>query len=241
MAMIEALLRLAINRNASDLHIGANLAPVLRINGNLIKADENIAIIDPTEAEAFATELTSPVQYARFEEQGEVDFAYSLFDPDHNESNRFRINLYRNMGMINLAIRLLPRRIPSVFQLGLPEEIRNLARLYRGLVIVSGQTGSGKSTTLAALIDQINKERHCHIVTLEDPIEYVHAQKLSVIHQREVYSDTASFSSGLRAALRQDPNVILVGEMRDNETIAAAITAAETGHLVLATLHTGDA
>lgn len=238
--MIKKLLQVAVDKKASDLHLGTNTFPRCRINGTFTSVDDVLPITESTEMDTFAKALTSPEQYCRFLEQGEVDFSYSLID-NSGVLNRFRINLYKSMDMTNLAIRLLPKRVPTINQLGHPEIVKKLARLHRGLIIVSGQTGSGKTTTLASMIDLINKERYCHIVTLEDPIEYVHTPALSVIHQREVHTDTSSFYSGLRAALRQDTNVILVGEMRDNETIATAISAAETGHLVFASLHTGNA
>jgi len=169
-------------------------------------------------------------------ERGEIDLAYSL-----PGVSRFRVNVFHQRGSVGAAIRLIPRNIPDLERLGLPPVVAELAERQHGLVLVTGPTGSGKSTTLAAMVDRINRERSCHIITLEDPIEYLHQHRRSIVNQREVGADTRSFASALRAALRQDPDVILVGEMRDLETIATAITAAETGHLVLATLHTSSA
>jgi twitching motility protein PilT len=169
-------------------------------------------------------------------ENGEADFSWGL-----PSVGRFRINVYRQRGTLSAAVRLIPYRIPDLEQLGLPESVRGLAAKQRGIILVTGPAGSGKSTTLASLVDLINSQRSCHIITIEDPIEYLHSHKRSIVDQREVGSDTKSFSLALRAALRQDPDVILVGEMRDLETMATAITAAETGHLVLASLHTASA
>jgi twitching motility protein PilT len=166
-------------------------------------------------------------------ERGEFDFSYS--SPGRG---RYRVNAYRQRGSLGMALRIIPHEIPSMQQLGLPPVLSDLARLPRGLILVTGPTGSGKSTTLATMIDQINKERKVHILTLEDPIEYLHSHKRSIVNQREIGSDSRSFTSALRGALREDPDVILVGEMRDLDTISIAITAAETGHLVLSTLHT---
>jgi twitching motility protein PilT len=172
-------------------------------------------------------------QYQQLMERGEFDFSYS--SPGRG---RYRVNAYRQRGSLGMALRIIPLEIPSMQQLGLPPVLSDLARLPRGLILVTGPTGSGKSTTLATMIDQINKERKVHILTLEDPIEYLHSHKRSIVNQREIGSDSRSFTSALRGALREDPDVILVGEMRDLDTISIAITAAETGHLVLSTLHT---
>mgnify|MGYP003586495305 CR=1 FL=1 len=231
---IDDLLYEAVNRKASDLHVTVGAAPTLRINGNLQALDR--PIITPVDTERLFRDITSPEQRDWFCQTGELDTVY--FIP---QLSRFRVNAFRQRGTTALSIRIIPQFIPTLEALGHPEVLKRLATKSRGLVLVTGATGCGKSTTLAAMIDFINKERYCHILTLEDPIEYMHSHKRSIVNQREIHSDTKSFSHALRAALREDPDVILVGEMRDAETIGIAITAAETGHLVLATLHTSDA
>ncbi|NPV28502.1 MAG: type IV pilus twitching motility protein PilT [Firmicutes bacterium] len=228
------LLRLTARRGASDLHLTVGIPPVLRLNGYLVPLEFPPLTVPDTEK--IARSLLTEEQWKRFISEGEIDLAYSL-----PGVSRFRVNAYRQRGSCALAIRVVPTRVPTFEELGLPEVVKSLARRPKGLILVTGPTGSGKTTTLAAMIDLINNERHCHIITLEDPIEYIHQHRKSIVNQREIGADTASFASGLRAALRQDPDVILVGEMRDLETIATAITAAETGHLVLSTLHTVDA
>lgn len=232
--MIEELLAQAVSLGASDLHISVGIPPFLRINGELtaVGSDE----LDNVETFHMAQKLMGEKNYRRFEEFGEVDFSYTAA-----EGNRFRVNVYRQSDSVAIAIRLIPKVIPTFQELHLPKIMADLAMLPRGLVLITGPTGSGKSTTLAAMIDYINRNRREHIITLEDPIEYKHEHITSIIHQREVNSDTKNFANGLRAALREDPDVILVGEMRDAETMGTAITAAETGHLVLATLHTSGA
>lgn len=221
----------------SDLHLTVNSFPIVRINGDLkpyIKYQHCIlSYNDLTEICRF---LLNENQYQIFLEKGEVDFSYSMLTV-----GRFRVNAYRQRGAIGLALRIIPNQVPSINQLGLPQVITDLSMKKNGLILCTGPTGSGKSTTLASMLDLINQTRTCHIVTLEDPIEYLHSHKKSLLHQREIGSDTFSFANGLRSALRQDPDVILVGEMRDLETISIAIEAAETGHLVFATLHTNDA
>ncbi|MCM3627149.1 type IV pilus twitching motility protein PilT [Paenibacillus glycanilyticus] len=219
---------------ASDLHLSVGNVPAFRINGELRKLGDNI--LTAQAAEAMAASLMTSDQAEKLRLNGEVDFSLAL--PGYC---RFRINVYKQRGFVSLAARTISTQIPSFEQLQLPPSLASLSEKPQGLILVTGPTGSGKSSTLAALIDHINQTQAKHIVTLEDPIEFVHKSQSSVIDQREVGQDTGSFSSGLRAALRQDPDVILVGEMRDLETISAAITAAETGHLVLATLHTTDA
>ncbi|MCL6450771.1 MAG: type IV pilus twitching motility protein PilT [Acetobacteraceae bacterium] len=231
---IDELLRQAVELGASDLHLTVESPPVIRINGELCPLGTQA--LAPEDTQRMAEELLEPRLRGRFEELGEVDFSYSL-----HGVGRFRVNAYRQRGTVALALRVIPSRIPGFEELGLPPVLAALARKNAGLVLVTGPTGSGKSTTLAAMIDLINNERKCHVITLEDPIEYLHRHRRSVIVQREIGVDSASFASALRAALRQDPDVILVGEMRDLETISIALTAAETGHLVLATLHTPDA
>ncbi len=232
--MIDELLEEAVTRNVSDVHLTVGLPPVFRINGVLRKTDKPVL----TNADTFniAEEMMDEKRHQQFQEKGEVDFSYVL--PD---GNRFRVNFFRQSNSIAAVIRLIAKDIPTFEQLNLPSVMADLAMLPRGLVLVTGPTGSGKSTTLAAMIDNINRKRREHIITLEDPIEYKHTHINSIVNQREVNSDTKTFANGLRAALREDPDVILVGEMRDSETISTAITAAETGHLVLATLHTSDA
>lgn len=234
MLSLEELMVLAGEKKASDIHLTVESPPVLRINGSL----EQIQMEKLSQADlnTFAHSLMDEKQAEHFAENGESDLSYSL-----PGVGRYRVNLFRQRGSIGIVIRLIPFIIPSPEDLGLPPVSIELAKLHKGLVLVTGPTGSGKSTTLASLIDYINQTRACHVVTIEDPIEYLHRHKLSLVNQREVGNDTHSFTNALRAVLRQDPDVILVGEMRDLETIATAVTAAETGHLVFSTLHTNDA
>lgn len=234
LARMLDLLKQAHESKASDLHLSCGSPPVLRVHGTLQLIGEQSLTAEETRA--IAESILSTSQIERFQEAGEIDFSYEL-----EGCSRFRINAYRQRGRVSVAIRTIPTAIPSLEQLQLPSIISTLALKPQGLVLVTGPTGSGKSSTLAAMINYINRKEKKHIVTLEDPIEFLHTHASSIIDQREVGSDTKSFSNGLRAALRQDPDVILVGEMRDLETIAAAVTAAETGHLVFATLHTSDA
>ena len=232
--MLFDLLQQARNLKASDVHLQAGCAPNLRVQGYLKKLPAPIMT-----QEQLAGVLRSVLTEAAWEKLlrlGEVDAACS-----DSAGRRYRLNAYRQSGRYALAVRLLESTIPSCEELGLPANVQRLAELEQGLVLVVGATGSGKSTTLAALVQCMNRERALHIITLEDPIEYVYPQGQAFISQREVGRDTESFASGLRSALRQDPDVILVGELRDSETMAIALTAAETGHLVLATLHTQDA
>lgn len=219
---------------ASDLHLSVGSVPIMRIHGQLTAQSEELLTAEDTLTAAGM--LLTEEQQNHFRAKGEFDFSYSL-----GNTARYRINIYRQKGSVSIAIRLITSQIPTVEQLGLPPLLKTLTEKPQGLVLVTGPTGSGKSSTLAAMIGHINRHQSRHIVTLEDPIEYVHTHGRSLINQREVGSDTASFASGIRAALRQDPDVLLVGEMRDLETISAAVTAAETGHLVFATLHTTDA
>ncbi|SFE97442.1 twitching motility protein PilT [Paenibacillus catalpae] len=232
--LIFDLLKQAHELRASDLHLSVGNAPTFRINGELRKLGDSA--ITAKEAEAMALRLLTSEQEDKLRMTGEVDLSLAL--PGYC---RFRLNVYKQRGCISLAARTIPTQIPTIEQLQLPLSLASLSDKHQGLILVTGPTGSGKSSTLAALIDHINRTQAKHIVTLEDPIEFIHTSQSSIIDQREVGQDTGSFSTGLRAALRQDPDVILVGEMRDLETISAAITAAETGHLVLATLHTTDA
>ena len=222
---LETLIHDALERNASDIHLTVGEPPIFRLDGELTNFGE-----DPlTEADttAYVQELITPGLLKEFHELGEADFAVTYHD-----LVRMRCNVFRQRGMTSLALRLLPLRIATAEELGLPPVVVAQADKPRGLVLVTGPTGSGKSSTLAALLDHINHTQRRHIITLEEPIEYLHASDQCIINQREVGADTGSFAAGLRAALRQDPDVILVGEMRDLETISTAITAAETGHLV---------
>lgn len=232
--MIDDLLRQAVVLGASDVHLTVGLPPVFRINGILKKME--LPLLANADTFHIAEELMDEKRHKQFLEAGEVDFSHVIAD-----GSRFRVNIFRQSSSVAAVIRLIAREIPTFEQLHLPPIMADLAMLPRGLVLVTGPTGSGKSTTLAAMINHINQNRRDHIITLEDPIEYKHTHINSIVNQRELNSDTMTFANGLRAALREDPDVILVGEMRDPETIATAITAAETGHLVLATLHTSDA
>jgi twitching motility protein PilT len=232
---INELLKTAISENASDLHIKVGSPPIMRVTGDLLPvvSEERIS---QQEAMKIAFAVMSPGQREVFKQKNELDLAYSV-----PGLGRFRCNVFIQRGTIGLVFRVIPMRIPSMEELNLPEVLQKIAMEERGLVLVTGTTGSGKSTTLATMIDFINMNRTCNIITIEDPIEYLHRDKKSIVNQREVGGDTESFGRALRSALRQDPDVILVGEMRDFETIQTALTAAETGHLVFSTLHTIDA
>ena len=243
---MKRLLQSAIANNASDLLMTVGSRPTLRINGLL----QSLAMepLMPIDTKRLLFSVLNPTQRAHFEDEKEIDFALTIsISRNHGEKTkeptpfRFRVNGFYQRGNVAVAIRIIPTIIPSPEQLGLPKALVRLTDKAHGLILITGPTGHGKSTTMASLIDRINKARACHIITVEDPIEYVHANKESVIEQREVYADTLSFSNALKYVLRQDPDVILVGEMRDPETMATALTAAETGHLVMATLHTNDA
>ncbi len=233
-AHIDELLELVVEYNSSDLHLAVGLPPIIRIDGELKKT--RYEPLTAPIAQRMIYDILTDDEIQRFETDLELDCSYSLTD-----IARFRVNVFRDRGTVAGAFRLIPRQIPTIQELGLPPVLEDLARRVRGLLLVTGPTGSGKSTTLAAMIDQINTERPEHIVTIEDPIEYLHEHKKCIINQREVGHDTHSFQNALRAALREDPDVLLVGEMRDLETIKLAITCAETGHLVMATLHTNNA
>ena len=227
------ILKKAVQQEASDIHLTVGIEVMIRINGRLEKlSSEKLSIAD---LEEFMAELLSEDEKREFEEQGEVDFAYHLDD------YHFRVNAFQQQGNPAAALRILPGEIPQLDKLGVPSTLKEIIKKPRGLFLVTGPTGSGKSTTLAAMINRINQQKDKHIITLEDPIEYIHNHQKSIINQRQVGKDTKSFAQGLRAALRQDPDIILVGEMRDLETISTALKAAETGHLVLATLHTNGA
>lgn len=232
---VNDLLKLAVERGASDLHLKVGSLPQCRIHGILQTLTDDPRVDHETMVE-MAASIMSNAQRQRFKDAQEVDLAYSV-----KGLGRFRCNVFQQRGTIGIVIRVIPYGVKSVVDLGLPEVLKKVAEEERGLVVVTGTTGSGKSTSLAAMIDHINQTRASHIITIEDPIEYLHRDVRSVINQREVGSDTRSFAYALRSALRQDPDVILVGEMRDLETIETALHAAETGHLVFSTLHTLDA
>jgi twitching motility protein PilT len=232
---INELLRTAHSMGASDIHLKVGSNPIVRINGELCPlADENRLSQEDTLKVAYT--VMSPGQREIFKKKNDIDLAYSV-----PGLGRFRCNIFIQRGTIGLVFRLIPMKIPTLEELFLPDILRKIAMEERGLILVTGTTGSGKSTTIATMIDHINSNRTDHIMTIEDPIEYLHRDKRSIVNQREVGNDTESFGKALRASLRQDPDVILVGEMRDFETIQTALTAAETGHLVFSTLHTIDA
>lgn len=228
---IEEVLKRASEEGASDVHFTAGLPPKMRLNGSLVSMPYESLTGEDTMAAA--KEIMSQEQFDHFMEKGEYDMSLSL-----KEAGRYRVNVFRQQGAAALAFRLVRSEIPSPEELGIPSSVIDLYNRKRGLILVTGPTGSGKSTTLASIIHKVNLCRDAHIITLEDPIEYVHTHKMSMVNQREIGSDTQSYANGLKAALREDPDVLLVGEMRDYETISVAVTAAETGHLVLSTLHT---
>lgn len=230
---ITSYFKQAIEQNASDLHLAAGSIPALRIGGELIKL--NHGLVENEDLKQAIASLINQKTMEKFERKRELDFSQEFF------GSRFRVNLHYQEGKIGLTARLVPKVIPGPEELGFDEVIYKLTHLKDGLILVTGPSGSGKSTTLACVIDIINKERRANIVTIEDPIEYLFKEEQSIIEQRELGHDTMSFASALKYALRQDPNIIMLGEMRDKETIAAALTAAETGHLVISTLHTSTA
>ena len=232
---IEILLEEVVRKRASDLHLQVGLPPMLRIDGALVPATNQPALNEAM-VETLVFQILSVEQKQILEKDKEFDFSFSFGD-----LGRFRVNAFHERGNLAAALRLIPNEMKTVHELGMPSVVNSFADFPRGLVLVTGPTGSGKSTTLAALIDKINSERATHIITIEDPIEFTHRSKRSVVVQREVHYDTYSFGAALRSSLRQDPDVVLIGEMRDLETISAAITIAETGHLVFATLHTNSA
>ena len=231
MATLEGILQTANDAKASDIHLTVGVPPKMRVNGALI--DMDFPPLEPDDTLAISIHIMNQAQRDAFEERGEYDMSLTM--PGYG---RYRVNVFKQRGSVAMALRLVGTEIPNHEDLGIPESVVNLYQRKRGLILVTGPTGSGKSTTLASLIDKINEHRDAHIITLEDPIEYLHTHKLSMVNQREIGADTRSFANALRAALREDPDVILVGEMRDLETIEIAVRAAETGHLVLSTLHT---
>ena len=233
MNLIE-LLSIGVEKNASDVHLTVGIPPTYRIDGALISLVERKLTAEDTLY--LVKQALNETRMNKLDETGEIDFSYSI-----PSIGRFRVNAFKQRGSYAMVLRIIPLEIPLMDELGLPTILNDLSKLPRGLILVTGPTGSGKTTTLASIINKINSERRCHIITLEDPLEYLHKHKKSIVNQREVGSDTLNFANGLRGALREDPDVILVGEMRDLETISTAITAAETGHLVLSTLHTNGA
>jgi twitching motility protein PilT len=234
MQTLPELLQTMVQMEGSDLHITTNTPPQVRVHGHLTRLEGGA--LTPSETKQLAYSVLTDAQKKRFEETLELDFSFGI-----KGLARFRVNMFNQRGAVGAVYRLIPERIRSFQELSLPPVLATLAERPRGLVLVTGPTGSGKSTTLAAMIDKINKERHDHILTIEDPIEFVHQHQSCLVNQREVHSDTESFSNALRAALREDPDIVLIGEMRDLETVEAALRIAETGHLTLATLHTNSA
>jgi len=232
---LRALLEEMIQKDASDLHITAAERPKLRVDGDIVDSSA-LEVLTPKDTLQLAYSVLTENQKKRFETDDELDFSFGI-----QNLARFRGNVFKQRGCVAMVIRMIPFNVRTFQELGLPAVIAKLAERPRGLILVTGPTGSGKSTTLAAIIDKINKERKGHIITVEDPIEFIHRHQSCLVNQREIGTDTKSFASALKYALREDPDVILVGEMRDLETVGAALTIAETGHLVLATLHTNSA
>ena len=232
--LIEELLETAVSKGASDIHISTALPPVFRIDGKLVRTNMEALTVENVESLIFP--ILNNEQRRKLEQDWELDMSYGI-----HGLGRFRVNVYKNNGTYAAAFRTINTEVPSFEKLGLPPIVRKITERPRGLILVTGPTGSGKSTTLASMIDYINETRNEHILTIEDPIEFIHQSKKSVVHQRELGQDTRSFANALRSALREDPDIILVGELRDLETISLAITAAETGHLVMGTLHTSSA
>jgi twitching motility protein PilT len=234
MASLPDLLKTVVELDGSDLHIATNTPPQIRVNGHLQRLQG--PDMQPAETKQLVYSVLTDLQKKRFEETMELDFSFGI-----RGLARFRCNVFNQRGAVGAVYRLIPEKVRTFGELGLPAVVATLSDRPRGLVLVTGPTGSGKSTTLAAMLDKVNSERHDHILTIEDPIEYIHQHKNCLVNQREVHSDTASFSNALRAALREDPDIVLIGEMRDLETVEAALKIAETGHLTFATLHTNSA
>jgi twitching motility protein PilT len=231
---MDDLLQVVVDEGASDLHIRVGVPPVIRLHGSMVPMD--LPVLTPEDTEMLMKSITSEAHIQKVREQGGTDFGFAF-----GEMARFRVSVFKERGNHGLVLRQIPNKLMSLEQIGLPPSIKDLLFRPRGLILVTGPTGSGKTTTLASMVDVINQERDCHIITVEDPIEYYHPHKKSVVTQREIGVDVPDFAEALRRGLRQDPDCILVGEMRDLETMEAAITAAETGHLVFATLHTTGA
>ncbi len=234
MATLPELLKTTVEMHGSDLHLTTDSPPQVRVHGELERLP--LPVMTPAETKTLVYSVLTDAQKKRFEESLELDFSFGI-----RGLARFRCNVFNQRGAVAAVYRLIPEKIPQFGELGLPPVLANLADRPRGLVLVTGPTGSGKSTTLAAMLNKINGERHAHILTIEDPIEYIHQHKNCLVNQREVHSDTNSFSAALRAALREDPDIVLIGEMRDLETVESALKIAETGHLTFATLHTNSA
>src|SRR5262245_39170925 len=234
MTTLPELLKTTVEMKGSDLHITTDSPPQVRVNGDLQPLPQ--PKLSPVDTKQLVYSVLTDIQKKRFEESLELDFAFGI-----RGLARFRCNVFNQRGAVGAVYRLIPEKIRSFSELGLPPVLATLAERPRGLVLVTGPTGSGKSTTLAAMLDKINKERHDHILTIEDPIEFVHQHHGCLVNQREVHSDTQSFAMALRAALREDPDIVLIGEMRDLETVEAALKIAETGHLTFGTLHTNSA
>lgn len=229
---LQQIISTAIKNGASDIHLTPGTPPVIRCSGELLRIGDDK--LTPDDTLALAKEIFEINDYSeKFEKRGEADFSFAI-----SKMGRFRVNVFKQRGSVAIAIRTIPVEIPDIGYLELPESVVKLTSKTRGLVLVTGPTGAGKSTTLAALINKINAERNCHIITLEDPIEYLHKHQVGIVNQREIGIDSESFANALRSALREDPDVIMIGEMRDEETISTALTAAETGHMVFGTLHT---
>jgi twitching motility protein PilT len=235
MTTLPELLKTLVDMGGSDLHIATSTPPQVRVNGELQRL--KLAELTPSETKQVVYSVLTDAQKKRFEETMELDFSFGI----KTLAARFRCNVFTQRGAVGAVYRLIPEKIRSFGELGLPPVLATLADRPRGLILVTGPTGSGKSTTLAAMLDKINAERHGHILTIEDPIEYIHQHKNCLVNQREVHSDTVSFSIALRAALREDPDIVLIGEMRDLETVESALKIAETGHLTFGTLHTNSA
>lgn len=231
---LENLLQLAVDERASDLHFSVGVPPMLRVDGQLSPVE--MPPVTESDTERYTNTLANPAQLKAIQENGGADFCIS-----YGEQARFRTSIFRQRGRISLALRLIPSEMMTLERMGLPHQVQDILTAQRGMILVTGPTGSGKTTTLASMLDLINEQRNGHIITIENPIEYYHEPKNCIVSQRELYSDVPSFSEAVRRALRQDPDVIMVGEMRDLETMEAAVTAAETGHLVLSTLHTTGA
>jgi len=233
--LLKELLEVTVKEQASDLHLSVGHSPILRVSSRLIPLVKRKKLL-PKDTQGLAMTLMTPEQYQRFLKEKEIDFSHNF-----EEGARFRVNTFLQEGEVSIALRLIPTQIRTIEELNLPPILHEFTKASQGFVLMTGPSSHGKSTTLAALIDEINRTRTDHIITIEDPIEYIFKDDRSIIDQREVYQDTLSFARALRSTFRQDPDVIMVGEMRDPETIATAITAAETGHLVFATLHTNSA